>query len=332
MVADNKDLASDKEVTSAKTGGKNPITISTIAAGPQNHKKIFSLLVVALVGICLVIVGLYGNSNREVYAKVGNHKIYKKDVKNLIGNAKNITDNQAATVLADKYLVEAMAKEQDITVTDKDIEEAYGPLIKEQRIHNKYSYQLQVNQLYFNKLQTHNSGIYKGWVLVAQFSRYIELQPLTAAQKKAEPNKGNAQAIAKDRKYAQDLITNLHKQINTRELTFEQAAQIERNDPVVGQGAYPTLSHSSTFDTSLGMISLFQPEAVRKEINKLKAGQTSKPFVVSVANSIDPAYKKTFDSYFLVIHMDTKSGGTSTISFSQQVVEAKQKLGYKVYV
>lgn len=315
--------------------------VTTSLVGEKGHRQRFSRKLIALL-VAILVVTLGGflvllngglHIGQKVYAQSAGHKIYKKDVQKIIGNNKNISDHQAATVLADKYLVEAMAKEQGVTVTQEDIEYMYGPSITEQKINNSYAYQNKVNQLYFTKLAAYNTGLYKGQLLVTNFSRNIPYQsPLLEQKKAANPNIGNPAAIAADKKYAEDLINTLYQQVKEGKITFEQAAQIEQNDPAVGEKAYPTLPHSGAFDTlsKSRRNGLIQTDSIRQKINDIKPGQTSKPFVVSVANSIND--DSMAESYFLVVKIDSSAGGNSGMSFEQEIAQAKQKLDYKVYV
>lgn len=300
-----------------------------LAPLPSGKKKIFTALVVLLVLICgaLLINGKV-HIGEKIYAQAAGHKIYKQDVKNLIGNTKGVTDHEAATVLADKYLTEALAKEQGITVSDQDLQTAYGPVIETLKKNNGYSYQLQVNQLYFDKLQTYNQGVYKGYLLVGHFSRNIVLQPDASGQIAAT----DSAAVAADKKYAQDFLTNLYKQIKAGKVTWDQAAAMEKADSTLGQGMYSSLSHSGPFDTSKAPVPLFAPDSAQQKLRQIKPGQTSKPFVVSVTNSVGMNSDQTFESYFLVVRMDSSAGGNNDLNFQQQLQQAKQRLGYKVNV
>jgi len=300
-----------------------------LAPLPSGKWKIAIVLVVLLVliGGALLIHGKV-HIGEKIYAQAAGHKIYKQDIKTLIGSNKGVSDHQAATVLADKYLTEALAKEQGITVSDKDLQTAYGPVIEMLKKNNEYSYQLQVNQLYFDKLQTYNQGVYKGYLLVGHFSRNIVLQPDAAA---GQVISTDSPAVAADKKYAQDFLTNLYNQIKAGRITWDQAAAIEKADPTLGENMYSSLSHSGPFDASRAPISLFAPASAQEQLSKLKKGQISKPFVVSVTNSVGTD-GQTFESYFLVVRMDSTAGGKSGVGFQEELQQAKQRLGYKVNV
>lgn len=333
MVANNKNLDADRKQTAAPNV-VGPVVLSQNTQLHQNinKKKLFSIL------LGLVVLGVFAftavkllHIGNKVYAQAAGHKIYKQEIQSVLGYHSHISSHQAATVLADKYLTEAMAKQEGITVTNQDIINKFGPGITAQEKTNPYAYQYQVNQLYFDRIQNHQEGVYTGQLLVAQFSRYIPYKsPLLAEKKAAEPNIGNAAAITADKKYAQDFITGLYNQVKAGKLTFDQAIQAEHNDPVVGESAYQTLSHSGSFDTSKNQASLLQPVSAQEQIRGLKAGQISKPFVVRVSDSADG--NSTAESYFLVVKMDSISGNPNGMSFDQYLAQEQKQLGYKVYV
>lgn len=311
---------------------KLPSTKSPLQFIRHNKRYVLYTVLVAaiLIGGWLFIKQTF-HIGDKVYAQAAGHKIYKKEVKDLIGNSKGVSDRDAATVLADKYLLEAMAKEQDVKVTDKDIQNQYGNKVdlKEQRQKNAYNYQQLANDAYVYKMRAKYNGIYKGDLLVAHFSRYIPAFDVSAAYKKAIPEMGDPKAIASDKKYAKDFITKLYSQINDHKITWDQAIQMEHKDPRLGELIYPSLSHSEPFDTSKGPVTLFDSPVAQAKVSNLNKGQTSKPFEVSIYN---PDLKKTYGTYYLVIHMDYKYGGHAQGFFQEYLVSSKKKFDYKVNV
>jgi len=291
---------------------------------------IIFLIVAVVAGV--LIVDHEAKPGQKVYAEAAGHKIYKKDVDALIGSTPHVSEHDAAVVLADKYLTEAMAKENSVTVTEKDIEAASdGSNINQMKKNYPYAYQTLVNQVYFNTLSANNQGSYTGKFVVANFSRYVPYQSPLLAQKKAEdPNIGNSAAIAADKKYAYDFITSLYNQIKAGKITFDQAIQMERNDPVVGLKGYATQTQSGTFNGPLDQNGLLSATSIRKYMESLKPGQITKPFVVRSSSSMYD--KSTAESYYLMVELDKKSGGNSKISFSQELSQAKKKYGYKINV
>lgn len=270
------------------------------------------------------------NSKGKVYAQVAGHKIYKEDVQALIGTNQGISEHDAAKVLADKYLAEALAKEQGIKVNGNDVQMQYGKLADKYKKSNEYLYQYQVNQVYFSKLKAHNRGVYKGKFLITNFSRYIKFEQSLPEDDGGSSKYGNPNAIAKDRKYAKDLIDRLYNDITSGKITFDQAIKIENDDPVLGKKAYSSLPHSGSFDTSKELNGTLWAASIRQRVNNLKAGETTKPFVVRVANSTDA--KTTVESYFLVVRMDETSGSYSGMDFKDYLEQSQQRLGYKVNV
>lgn len=274
--------------------------------------------------------GKIGNG-QKVYAEAAGHKIYKKEIDDLIGKHKEVTEHQAAQVLADKYLTEALAKERGITVSDKEISAQFGKEVVKQKGTNKYVYQGALNQMYFIKLVANNNGVYKGKFLIANFSRHIQAYPTLPEDKMHDPDLGNPKAIAKDKKYAKDFITSLYNQIKSGKITFDQAIQMEHNDPKIGLKAYPSQVHSGPFDTSQTSFGAIFAPSIREKVNSIKAGETTEPFAVKVDISLNDPNKKA-DSYFLVVRMDQTSGSYTGQDFSQYLDQAKQRLSYHIYV
>jgi hypothetical protein len=303
---------------------------------PKPNKKGFLLALLIL--IILIAGGLFIKKSfhigEKVYAQAAGHKIYKEDIDKLRGNVKGVSDHDVATVLADKYLYEAMAKQGDIQVSDQDVATQH-PDANKQKNSNKYVYQGDVNITYQDKLIAYNTGLYKGKVLVAHFSRHIAFQsPYIDIQRITNPLLGNKTAIAKDKKYAHDFITKLYKQVKDNKISFDQAIQIEHKDPVVGENGYQTESHSGSFDTSnifLGGTALIGPKSIQHKLASMKAGQLSEPFTVTVPNAWkDP--KITTESYYLVVRMDYTKGSHSGLSWKDYLAQAKKKYSYKVFI
>lgn len=305
---------------------------------PNNHKK-ESLIIIGVVVVVIALVLLIihpGHIGQKVYAQAAGHKIYKSNLQSLQvvnGKKNNVSDHQAATVLADKYLTEAMAKQQGVTVTQADIVAAYGKDIVSQQKTNPYGYQNLVNQLYMTKLDNHNAGVYTGKLLVANFSRYVPYQSgLLAEQKKANPLLGNPTAIAQDKRYAQTFITGLYNQIKSKKITFDQAIQVEHNNPREGVNSYySTQQHSGSFNGPLKQIGLLVAKSIRSKVTSMKPGQLSAPFVVRASNSATDQ-NSTAESYYLVVRMDKVSGGDNSTTFQQELAQAKKHYGYKVNV
>lgn len=328
MATDTKKPSVDETPPVIKIGDDKGITAPRrIKSVPLLHARKGTVILLAIILLLIAGFALYRvEVAHKVLAQAAGHKIYKADVDKLIGNNKHVSEHDAATVLANKYLTQAMAKDQSVTVSDQDLVAAYGPVINTLKKDNQYSYQLQVNQLYFDKLQTYNQGVYKGYLLVAHFSRNIVLQPDASGDTNTDPA-----AVAADKKYAQDFITNLYNQINAGKITWDQAAQMQQADPIIGLRMYPSLSQSGPFDTSKAPVSLFTPSSAQQQLRTMKPGQTSKPFVVKVTNTVGNK-NQTFESYFLVVKMDSSSGGKSSANFQQELQQAKKQFGYKVNV
>jgi hypothetical protein len=297
-------------------------------------KAVLSILIIlGLLFIGWMFFGDRVGQDGKLYAQVAGHKIYEQDVKDLIGNNENINDHDAAKVLADKYLTEELGEEQGVSLSSKEIVAEYGDSIKAQENNNKFAYQNKVNKLYFKKLADYYQGSYKGKLLVAHFSRNIALKtPLLKEQKMLNKTLGDPTAIARDRKYAKNFITSLYDQIQSKQISFDEAIKREHQDSVVGKRAYMALPHSGVFDTSkpLDTNGLIESLGVKDQINSIKSGQTSEPFVVKITGVAEN--DSSAESYFLVVRMDHASGGQNNMSFSQYLEQSKRKLVYEIYV
>jgi hypothetical protein len=301
-----------------------------------NKRKLLGLGAIVIIALISFIGWTFLDDkltdDKKVYAEAAGHKVYEEEIRDFLGeNVFRISDHDAAQVLADKYLTEALAEELGITVDDNELAAQYGKKeVKKQKTNNKYAYQNKLNQVYFDKLQAYNRGVYKGKALVTHFSRFVPYEsPLLYEDKQIEPKIGNKAAIAKDKKHAEDLINRLYDDINSGKISFEEAAQIERKDPLVGEKAYPTLSHSGPFDTTFDTRTFLNNKSIRDQIGELKTGELTKPVAIKVVNSMNG--DSLAESYFLSVLLDEVSGGGNK-DFATYLDEAKKRLGYGVYI
>lgn len=265
----------------------------------------------------------------KVYAQAAGHKVYKKEIDQLRGKTKGLSDHQVATVLANKYLYQAMAKKAGLTINDKDVEAQY-PNVSPTKP-NAYVWQDDVNGTYAIQLMAYNTGLYKGEALVAYFNRYVAFQSSLLAERQAlDPLIGNQAAINADKKYAYNFITKLYNQLKRHQITFDEAIQQEKSDRTLGNDAYSP--QSGPFDTSniyLGGTILVGPKSAQSKLASMKAGQLSKPFVVNVSNSWkDP--KITAPAYYLVVQLDYSKGSHSGLPWSKYLPQQQKQYQYKV--
>lgn len=298
----------------------------------KKHLSIIVFLLIVVVAVASwLLISNFTDSDKKLYAKVAGHEIYEEEVRDFIGdNDEDVSEREATEVLADKYLLEKLAEEEGVTISKQEIIEEFGEEFYNDQDEDKYGYQYQVNELYLAKLSANNVGIYKGKLLVTHFSRHIPYKSALLEEQKAyNPKLGDPQAIASDKKYAEDLITRLHNQIESGEITFEEAIENEHKDSRVGREAYPTLSHSGSFDNSIREEGLIGLDRVRERIKDLQPGQMSEPFAAEVSDS--ESGNSTVESYFLVVQIDEKQGGESNMEFEEYLDDSKGRLGYEIY-
>ncbi|HVX57970.1 MAG TPA: hypothetical protein VHA37_09700, partial [Candidatus Saccharimonadales bacterium] len=290
--------------------------------GKKTRLALYALVVVIVLGGGYWLAKDVFHIGEKVYAQAAGHKVYKKEIDQLRGstNTKGLSDHDVATVLANKYLYQAMAKKAGITVTDQDVEDQYPNVSPNHP--NAYVWQDDVNGTYASQLMAYNTGLYKGKVLVAYFNRYVAFQSSLLPERQAlEPLIGNQAAIAADRKYASTFINKMYNQLKSHKITFDQAIQAQKKDPTLGNSVYSP--QSGSFDTSnpyLGGTVLVGPKSAQAQLAKMKAGQLSKPFVVSVRNSWkDP--NVTAPAYYLVVQMDYSKSSHSGLTWDKYLAQ-----------
>ena len=291
------------------------------------------LYVVAGIVLLLGVFGwmLVARPFEKPVAQVDGHKIYKRDTEQMTAKNKSVSTKDAAVALADKYLTQAMAEQQNVQVSQADLEQEFGEDVDSLKTSDPYTYQANVNSLYFKKLAALNAGAYKGKYVVAHFSRNIAYDsPLLAEQKRFDPSIGDPAAIAADKAYAQKFINNLYAQVASGKMTFDQAIEAEHKDSYLGENAYQTLSHSKAFDTSNTQDNILNTRSITEKIHSIKPGTTTKPFAVKVSNS--DSNDSMVESFYLMVQMDSSKGGNSGKTFDQVLKQQKQELGYTINV
>lgn len=299
----------------------------TGSARKVNKKPLY--VVAGIVTLLIIggwlIIGL--KIGQKVYAEAAGHKIYKNEIDAIKKGNTDVSDKAAATVLADKYLSEALGKERGVTVGDQDMIAEYGPDVVKQK-DLPYAWQSQRNNLFFIKLNQANQGTYSGKLLMANFSRNVAFDTPSLAEKKAKnPDLGNPAAIAADKKYAKDFITKLYNQLKAGQITWDQAIATEHADPVVGEAAYSTQTHSRSFSGPLSNEAILNASSVKKKIEALKPGELMKPTTVKATTNLETG--DSAETIWLVVQMDKSKSGPGG-DFQEYLAQAKKRLGYKI--
>lgn len=321
-------VGSGKVGTGTLTGVSQGVFASAKKLSKNTWLVISGVLLIVIVGLWVVNNGTPWN---KPLAEVDGRKIYKSDVKKLMKGSEHASEYGAAVILADKYLTEAMGKKYNVTISDEDAKIEY-PDIETLKKNDPYAYQNVMNQVFFRKLRAQYNGTYKGKLVVAHFSKNVPYDsPLLERKKSQNPKLGDAAAIAADKKYAQDFITDLYNKVKSGAITFDQAMEAERTHPELGEkSTYITLGHSMSFDGTLRDNNLLGAATIRKQVERLKPGELTKPFVVRANSSMND--NSTAESYWLMVQLDAKSGGGQGDSFDEGLVRDKKELGYKIYV
>lgn len=296
----------------------------------KNFPTIFACFLIAFIAL---LVSYHFIKGPKIYAEASGHKIYLSEINHVIGSSKNIPANKAAVMLADKYFTEALAREKQISLSNTDVNKAWSEEYHSKPKVGSYAWQDFKNGLMYRKLAASVNGEYKGKFLIASFNRYVAVQsPFLEEKKKQNPAIGNEQLIAEDKRYASDFMSNIYFQLQSKQITFDQAIVMERNDPRIGEQAYQSSLHSGTFDNTknLPVNDVVLNESALSQITKFKPGEISKPFIVKVSDSAYPTSKQsTAEAYFLIVQLDKSKPGVPG-SFDTYISKAKNRLGYKI--
>ena len=326
---DNRDNKEKAGLTQQSSGMTGKVLGMTEGARKVNRKPLYivgGIILLLVIGSWLIMGAKIG---QKVYAEAAGHKIYKDEIDAVKTGSNNVSDHEAAIVLADKYLSEALGDERGVTVTDQDMIAEYGPdVVKQKDV--PFAWQNKRNELFFVKLNQANQGVYGGKLLIANFSRNVAIDSPTLQEKKAQnPDIGNPAAIAADKKYAKDFITKLYNQLKNKQITWDQAIAAEHADSVVGEAGYPTQTHSRSFDGPLSDYATLSSASVADKIKALKPGELMKPIAVRAMSNLDTG--ETAEVSWLVVQMDAVKTGTGG-DFQQYITTAKKQLGYKINV
>lgn len=302
-------------------------------------------------------------------ARVGHHAIFQSDLDPLIKSAPFNTDKkQILAVLMDNWLYKEMAKANGITVSDQQIT---SEVLKRSGIaNNKYQniqlpvnasdqqktalqqilatenpasivlknnyLKLQVaNALYKNKLTEKIKGGYQGQFIIAHFDQNILFSDSSKTSEQAKMSAADlATKVADDRKYATDFINSIYQQLTTNHLSFSNAIALEKKDPRLGSDVLPTVVHSGDFNavdkTNINNL-LATNTQVTAQLDSLKPGQVSKPFIYKVNSSTNNP-QQLADGYWIIVRLDTKTTKLAGYdSFDALITAYKKKLNYKTY-
>lgn len=269
----------------------------------------------------IFIVGVFMllSPKGTVYGRVNGHTVDQGAVKSFLGSAKGISDRQAAQILLDKYLTEAIGADLKVTVSSQEVTDAYEALPREDQVNKTVVQQSLRNKIFYSKLQPIAVGHFKGAFIIAHFD-----QNSAGLRSVGDPTKA-----ASDKQYATDLIKSLSAKVKSG-TSFDDAIKTEQSDPNLGTVALPTATHSGAFDTSdpdIERNSVVKTEDVGMALSKLKAGQVSEPFIVR--QTATPGGQRT-ELYWVIVKLD-EAKDTPYKSFGDFLDKAKVKYGYKEY-
>jgi hypothetical protein len=275
--------------------------------------------------------------------KVGDHIVTKNEIQDTLKAGQQAgfypeSEDQIRTLAMNYWLYLLIAKEYNIQVGDQEAIDGLKTRITTIKakpsldINNQYVRYLAYTNVLESKLgdiiNTPRSGAY----VLAHFSQ--NLVQATPELKALSKEKYDA-LLAADKKYATDFINNVSAKLKGGTMTFDQAIELEKNDPKIGQKILPTFVHSSKFgkaeSTTGGAQEVSKISDIQSKIESLKAGETSDPFVIKVQTTADQDSSKV-DGIWVIVKVDTdNAAGPQFDTINAALQHFKQKYGYEVY-
>jgi hypothetical protein len=303
---------------------------------------VLGLLIIATLGFVAYRLKDPKNNSNNV-GKVGDHVVTKSEVNDTANALKETgfapeSEEQIRGLVMNYWLYNLIAKDYDIKVTDQEALD----YLKSQTANIKPTPNLDINNQYVRYraytnifqsrlakvINTPRSGAY----VLAHFDQNIVQ---STPQLKALSKEKYEALLAADKKYATDFINSISAKLKSGSITFDQAMELEKNDPKIGQKALPTSAHSSVFGKSEDVGNSAQDISATPEIydkiKNTKPGETSEPFVIKVqtgANLDSP----TVDGIWVLVKVDAdNSKGQQFDNINAALQHFKQKYGYEKY-
>lgn len=283
--------------------------------------------------------------NPNNLGKVGDHIITKAEVQDTLNAQKETglyeeSENQIRSLVMNYWLYQLAAKEYGVQVNDQEAVD----YIKNQTTNVKPAPVLEINNQYVRyrayvglwqaRLTTIISTPRSGAYVLAHFDQNIVQ---ATPQLKALSKEKYDALLAADKKYATDFINGVSDKLKAGSINFDQAMELEKNDPKIGVKALPTAAHSSAFGKTNqsvatdGANDLSKSPQIEDKIKSMKSGETSAPFVIKVqtgANLDSPMV----DGIWVIVKLDADgSAGQQFDNLNAALQYIKQKYGYEIY-
>lgn len=291
---------------------------------------------VTIVVVLLIVVIKQNFPEQKIFGRVGDHTIYQSEVDETLEGSSGVSQEKVLAALMDKWLFVAIAKDQGISVSEEEINQKYlsrgGG--KPSSLGGKYIKVAAERDVYKDKLQEALNGYYKGRFITARFDEHLPIIGAPVVRGKPKPSDAQReQLIREDKAYAEKLINDISQKLKTDQITFDQAMEIQRNDPKLGVKAQPTSPQSGPFNTNIiesyitTILAQSEPQTI---LSSLKVGDFSEPFIGKIPLG-DAKDAPMAEGAWIIVQLDeSKKKIDGFDNFDDLVTSYKNKIGYKV--
>lgn len=320
---------------------------------PKKRKKLYWLTFAVLI-IALAVGGflLYRSDiitktfrNKDIIARVGSNNITKQEVQKVRDDMLRAgfyieSEDKIRDLIMNYWLLILASREYQLDISDKEVLSylqsslSGSPQKINFDINNSYIKYKGYFDLLQNRLTNIVSNYGSGAYVIAHFDQNMVRN---TTQLKSLSDEQYKQLLDDDRKYATDFINKTFNELKTGKITFEQAMQIQIDDPKIGKKALNTAPQSSKFgsmsELGPGMkTSNFDSDPqFRQKIDNLKPGEFSEPFMMQVMLGANENSPKA-DGIWIIAKIDSiNSKGPKFDTLNAAIQFFKQKYGYEVY-
>lgn len=293
-----------------------------------------ALVVVIGAVVAIVVHPLAGNKAAITYGSMDGYTVDKVDVDRLSEAYYAATPTEIAQTLLDNHLYGLMAKALNITVSTADVQTGIGVTPANPHPYGEAYLSLLVqDNLYKAQLLSKLTPGISGRYIYLHFDQDMmtaggsvdeNLATLTDAQLKA--------LIVSDQSYALQLANQLYAKIHNGTITFDQAMQLEKSDPRLGEGPLSTLDQSGNFDTATEVASSYGLTTQKQLLSVIKTTPV-KAYTKVLTGTVPVAMTsnaKRVDGYYVIFIVDDINAGNHKYGdFGQMLTSFKKQNNYQ---
>ncbi len=274
------------------------------------NPRLFAVVAAVTLVVGSVVFILKPQLFPKAYGKVGNYVARAPEVEAMIKQNQNLDTYAAVTVLLDLHLFRQVASKLGLNVTDEEVTKELQKRLGKSKLWDKLHLSaVAETQLLRDKLALRVAGNTRGRVVIIHFEQHFyvygrgDLRP-------GETEARRPQYIAADRAAADALKDSIYQKLQNKTISFDQAMQMELDDPKVGPKVIPTTVHSRTFNTAdkltplSGYLDL--PE-FKKLFSETAVNSYSAPTLIKLQASDQD--KRMVDSWWVIVQVDGRDAG-----------------------